>query len=282
MSEHSEPAYVKKRKEAEKKERDRQQHEDNVKIINALNSVSHQLETRIERDDTEYQKRGRREIITILLIFLTVALSLLGDDIFNQTMIHADAAAKGQIDALNKQLAEAKRQADAAEKQSGIAQTAFEEGIRAVIATKGLTWGDPLKRDADNVVSINFANVGKEATAVYGTIPEIAYNKDSTKKFGVDSIDMGINTKCDFSNYSPGIIPSFPDNTVSNNLPVKVDKATVNDVLDGATTIAVRGCLFYTEFGTTHYTGYCYIAAQGTQTASLAKSPLCFSGNFAR
>jgi hypothetical protein len=181
---------------------------------------------------------------------------------------------------LNKQLAEAKRQADAAEEQIGIAKTGFEKTIRAVIATRGLTWKEPLKKDTDNVVNIVFANVGKEATAVFSK-RELAY-AGVDKTFGVDSIDVGINTNCDFNNYAPGTIPSFPDSASGNAIPIRVDKSDVNDILSGVKTVAMRGCLFYTEFATTHYTGYCYIAAQRDQVATLAASPLCAVGNFAK
>jgi hypothetical protein len=168
-----------------------------------------------------------------------------------------------------------------AQKQTGIAQTAFEEGTRAVIATKGLNWDNALKTNEDSVVNVVVLNVGKSPTAFFGTRQEIVPIV-TDKKFGVEPIDVGNNSSCDPNNYSDGVIPSFPTIDSFNSLPVLVDKLTVNSVISGNVTIAIRGCIFYKAFDMVHYTGYCYIAAQGGQIATLTKSPLCAHGNFAR
>ncbi len=168
-----------------------------------------------------------------------------------------------------------------AQKQSGIAQAAFEEGARAVIAIRGLTWDSPLKRDTDNVVNVVTVNVGKSPTAIFGTTPEIIpFVTD--EKFGVKSMDVGDNNDCNPTRYSPGTIPSFLDTGTNNSLPVLINKELVNKIMDGGETIAIRGCVFYSAFDKTHYVGYCYVAAQKDQIASLVKSPLCAHGNFAR
>jgi len=145
MSEYPKSTYIQKRKASQRKERECQQHEDNVKIIIALNRAADELMGTKKQEKSEYSNKAFREYLTIILIFATVFATFVSDYIFHKTLIHADKAARGQLWALNEQTramqgqlqesraatAETRREADAAEKQVGISSDSERRQVRA-------------------------------------------------------------------------------------------------------------------------------------------------------
>jgi hypothetical protein len=61
MSEYGKEApYIKKRRDAERKQQERQQHEDNVQIVSALHRVADELRATEQQDETSDRKKGFR------------------------------------------------------------------------------------------------------------------------------------------------------------------------------------------------------------------------------
>lgn len=76
------------RKAAEERE-ERQEHKDRVEIIRALDSVTHQLKAGQKLADRSDRKRGQRECLTIVFLFLTVIFTAGSVVIFYCTMMDA-------------------------------------------------------------------------------------------------------------------------------------------------------------------------------------------------
>jgi hypothetical protein len=64
-----EPDYVKKRRDAENHQRERQHNQNNMQIIGALNRIADELTTTEKQEQADDNKRGSREKLTILLLF---------------------------------------------------------------------------------------------------------------------------------------------------------------------------------------------------------------------
>jgi ribosomal protein L32 len=62
------PPHIQKRRDSERKERERQQHEDHVKIVGALNRVADELVATENQNKTSDAKKGFREYLTIFLV----------------------------------------------------------------------------------------------------------------------------------------------------------------------------------------------------------------------
>src|ERR1700730_11057249 len=76
------PAYIQKYQNAERKKWERQQHEDNVEKVRALDRVADQLITDEKEEERRDYKKSSRECLTIFLVFATVVAAGIGDVFF--------------------------------------------------------------------------------------------------------------------------------------------------------------------------------------------------------
>src|ERR1700676_4246918 len=90
-------AYIQKRGDTERKQRERQQHENQIEIIRALDRISDQLSTDEQQEQRDHKMKAIREWATIILIFATVVTAGIGDVIFYQTMTDSRTASANQL-----------------------------------------------------------------------------------------------------------------------------------------------------------------------------------------
>jgi hypothetical protein len=87
-----EPNYIKKRRDAERNQRESQHHEDNMHVIGALDRIRDELVSTEKQDQADDDKRASREILTIILLIFTVIFTGGADIIFYCTMRDARSA----------------------------------------------------------------------------------------------------------------------------------------------------------------------------------------------
>ena len=126
------PAKPKHDRTAGSKQRKREQHEENMEIVAALNRVADELMAAEKQNSTSEKNRKSREYLTIWLVFLTVLLTFAADVIFYFTM------------------AEAKHAADLAHADSASALTKSHSDSLAALD----------KAHGDSVAALNGANKG--------------------------------------------------------------------------------------------------------------------------
>jgi hypothetical protein len=115
-------AYVQKREDAKREERERRRHEDSMHIARALNRVADQLVTDEQEEEGRDGRKASREKLTIFLVFATVVAAGTGDWFFY-----------GQMSEMQKAYGPAQQAAAAATKQSENSDKAMVQAQRAWI-----------------------------------------------------------------------------------------------------------------------------------------------------
>jgi hypothetical protein len=238
-------AYVKQRKDPDHKQRERQNHQNNVEIILALDRISDQLATDEQQDQSDYRKRGQREITTIVLIAFTFAAALGGDVIFYLTMKDAEiAATNAHTDS----------------------QQTIITNARAWLAPKYVVLEElPLKLGELIHFEIVYQNLGKEPAIdmiPYQTVDTVRLPESANWR---DAI-LPANRTCEaLTNPRDGetiypISPVGPAQPADNYFIHMVSSGHPFDgpISLGAKTIYVQGCLAYETFKERHYSAYCF------------------------
>jgi hypothetical protein len=70
--------YIEQPQHSGREDRERQQHEDQIQIVRALNRLGDQLATDEQEEARDHRKKAFREWATIILVFATVVAAGLG------------------------------------------------------------------------------------------------------------------------------------------------------------------------------------------------------------
>lgn len=152
------PRYIQKRNDAERKERERQQHEDNITFVRSLNAISDQLAADEKEEEGRDYKKAFRDFLTIILIFGTVVAAGIGDCVFYDTMQDARTAATNQNTAMIAQQHIMQRQLD----QMALDERAWiAVDVGAVVSDFVYSAVDPNSGGATAEIEITLTNTGK-------------------------------------------------------------------------------------------------------------------------
>ena len=279
-----EPRYLRERRDAA---RLKEEGENNERNLAAINRIAGALVATQGQEQTDDDKRTRREKATIGHLIVTVFLTFIADVIFYDTLKDAHKASREQLRRLDVQLGlmadssrqtdtqiaitknlatAAKDQADAAREGAAAARENTVAGSRAWVGPNGAT--------VDNTPSlgnpVNFAITYQNSGRTPAT--NMAYTADpfvvtvEEDKAGVTNAKLFNNlNKCLAGAISTGSQVVYPSTGfASNQLTLTLDKSLVDDkVVGGDKLIGVIGCMTYETFKTPHHSTFCFFYRAG-------------------
>jgi hypothetical protein len=285
-------AHIEQPQTANRDERERQQHEDQIQIVRALNRIRDQLATDEQEEQRDHTKKAFREWATIILIFATVVATGVGDWFFYgqlREMQDAGGQTKELVGA-NAKLAEAAaKQAEAADKQAGALAEAAKLSRESMIASSR-AWVGPRNAKIEGAIEIGkpvefeieYVNSGKEPALdfIYRVEPFTATQDEDTSGVVIRRIGEYFEA-CQRIDALPqgGVV--FPSLGFSaNNLTAKTTSDIITQsLLDGDVNLIVQGCFLYKSFNVIRHSYFCYYYnAKRTKVANLN---ICTAGHYA-
>ncbi|HUC60514.1 MAG TPA: hypothetical protein VMF53_01010 [Alphaproteobacteria bacterium] len=241
------PAHIQKQKNAERKERERQQHNDHIQIVTALNRISDQLAADEQQESRDHRKRACREWMTIILIFATVTTAGIGDWIFYLTMRDARIASANQhSDSTSVMIADS----------------------RAWVGPVDSNFRSPPVKDQEIIGIILYHNTGREPgqNSAHDVVAYIGSVADDNSGKLTSKINQYV-TNCLAAPEHVGgevIYPSTGFSSMTTEFQVPKEDVT-QDVIDGKAYIVVQGCFIYRTAGKVRHSAFCYYYRGGKE-----------------
>ncbi len=265
----------------ESKERKRQQHEDNVQIVTALNRVADELVATEKQSKSAENSKAKREYLTIALVFATVVATIfaaleahrladLTRDALRDARRVASITHRDNINALKgaKQtdlghqaetaaaLKIAQDNATTAKGQLSTAQQTAQKQLRAYVGRESHTfmW---VEQTEQFQIQIRFRNHG--VTPAYNTIDRgdiRIMSADEFQHFNFVADMTGYTISHSATLLDPGVVTTITLNSSRNYSKPEVEayiRSRLNSRLIAYGTIEYRDI-----FGNPHHTNYCY------------------------
>ena len=312
------PAYVQKREDAEREQRESQDSKDHLEAINrvaneltairnreqsvddkreqresdylkVINRVANELMATRNQEQRDDDKRAFREKTTIALLVATVIAAGLGDVFFYGQMSEMQRAygpIADQADAAKTAADAAVKAADAATKQSENSDKSLIQAQRAWAGPRNASFAAEPTVGKPVEIAIDYQNSGHEPAVgfVYFTEPFLISQAEGNNGVAIAKIQNYMQS-CQATKEWQGGSVIYP--TVSSgfggggySLTLKSkDDLIDDDVVKGDNVVIVQGCFLYRTFATARHSYFCYFYKQGmTKIQSLN---ICPSGHYA-
>jgi hypothetical protein len=228
------------------------------------------------RAEERKEDRGKqlREQFTIALLAVTLGAVILQV----REMIKVYAPIRAQAEAASDQANAAKTQAAAAQTQANTAKDAVTAGSRAWVGPTNAVIAVQPQIGHEVIVNVSVQNTGKEPAKDFTwTVDPLTISGESTM-LSMDMEDYVFRCFTTQSRQHAQVIYPSSGFGTGFEFPVtfSADKIDQN-VIDGYTTLVVRGCLTYDTFSKTRHASFCYFYKGNS--SKLDRLNICASGS---
>jgi hypothetical protein len=252
-----------------------------MQVIVALHSIENEHRASRDQERSYEKKKGRRESLTIIGIFLTAVAAIVtvavthhdtaraikeariaANTQHNDTIAALDLSTKtsaAQIQQMTAQAQAAKTQADAAKIAADTAQDNLVSGSRAWVGPTDARFDTPaLTVGADASVDIMYLNTGREPARSFTFASYRTFVP--TQADAADAIGENLQ-KCTTSNDVSASQVVYPAVGIGGGNQMKITipgKDVDDDLVKGHKTLVVLGCMTYYTFGEIRRSAFCF------------------------